>query len=143
MFSDLPTLRTTLRKQLAPLLPEEWKIIDHLSTSTEQLVTCVYFEFTEVANEMGGRTLVAGHIAANFDVVVVVPETAAPAAEDAADQVALEMVHALERSEDLFWGPTAQKLRLPSGELGWRIPVSLLVSTTPEPLPTTETTEEP
>lgn len=129
----LRTVREHLKATIKPALPTRWRIFPSLTAPAKLTVPAVYFEFTDVSNEMGGKPLAAGNVAANFELAVIVPEGATPKAEDNADAAVLSLIQALDNSADLFWGPTATKLRLETGQLGWRVPVSVLTSTFPDP----------
>lgn len=131
--SNLATIRGHLRRTLEPTLNKyECEIVDHITSPSASLVTRVYFVFTEIANEIAGTQLAAGMIAANFEVIIVTPQQNSDIAENRADNAVLGLVHALENSEDLFWGPSAVKLRLDTGEFAWSVPVSVLTSSLPD-----------
>ncbi|MGN7968031.1 hypothetical protein [Microbacterium sp. 22296] len=135
MSSDnfLRTVRAHLKDAIKPNLPTRWRIFPTLTAPTKLAVPAVYFEFIEISNEMAGKALAVGNVAANFELAVIIPETATAKAEDNADAAVLDLIRALDNSDSLFWGPSATKVRLDSGQLGWRIPVSVLTSTHPEP----------
>jgi len=133
--NTLATIRKYLRDEIKPQLPTRWRIIPELSEAQNLVVPALYFEFTEVANEIGGTPLHAGAVAANFDLIVVTPQTDTTKAENAVDAAVVDLILALDSSEGLFWGPSARKERLATGQMGWRIPVSVLTFTTPAPDP--------
>lgn len=128
----LREVRLFLRDTMKPSLPTRWRIFPTLTAPEKLAVPAVYMEFTEVATEIAGKPLGAGNVAAVFELAVIVPESATPKAEDAADVAVLNLIRALDTTEGLFWGPTATKVRLESGQLGWRIPVTVLTSTVPD-----------
>lgn len=130
--NTLRTIRLHLRDTIKPKVPTRWKIFPTLTAPEKLAVPAVFFEFTEVANVMAGKPLAAGTVAANFELAIIVPEGATARAEDAADAAVLNLITTLDSSDSLFWGPSATKVRLETGQLGWRIPVSVLTSTVPE-----------
>lgn len=134
MSSDniLRTVREHLKGTIKPHLPTRWRIFPTLTAPSKLTVPAVYFEFTEVANEIGGRALAAGTVAASFELAVVIPDGLTARGEDNADAAVLDLIQALDQADDLFWGPSATKLRLETGQLGWRIPVSVLTSSHPD-----------
>jgi hypothetical protein len=128
----LKEVREHLKETIKPSLPTRWRIFPTLTAPAKLTNPAVYFEFTSVANEVGGKPIGAGYVAAEFELAVIIPETAGAKAEDNADAAVLSLIQALDNAEGLFWGPSATKLRLESGQLGWRIPVTVLTSTVPE-----------
>ena len=129
----LREVRAHLRDTIKPKVPARWRIFPTLEAPAKLSVPAVYFEFVEIANEIAGKPLAAGNVAAQIELAVIAPETATAKAEDAVDAAVLSLIQALDNSDSLFWGPSATKVRLESGQLGWRIPVSVLTSTHPEP----------
>jgi len=128
----LREVRQHLKDTIKPKLPTRWRVFPTLTAPAKLTVPAVYVEFTEVSNEVAGKPLAAGRVAASFELAVIIPETAGARAEDNADAAVLSLIQALDNSDQLFWGPSATKLRLESGQLGWRIPVTVLTSTVPD-----------
>lgn len=129
--NTLRTVREHLRSVIKPHLPARWRVFPTLTAPAKLAVPAIYFEFTEVANEVAGKGLAAGTLAANFELAVIIPETLGARAEDNADAAVLNLIRILDGADGLFWGPSATKLRLDSGQLGWRIPVTVLTSSDP------------
>lgn len=128
MFSDLGTLRATLRERLTPELPEDWEIIDHLESARQALVPVVYFEFTEFSSTAGGQPLTRENVAASVDIVVTTPRTDDDGnAETEVDQSVLDVVRVIVQADDMFFS-TARKVQLDAGPLAWRVSLTAITN---------------
>lgn len=131
MFSDLAGLRAALKARLTPQLPSDWQIVENLSSPRDALVPVVYFEFTSFDSTAGGQPLPREQVSATVDVVVTTTRTDDEGlAETEADALALRLVQAVVKSEDLFFS-TARKTRLESGPYGWRVTLTALTNIAP------------
>lgn len=131
MFSDLKTLREALSARLAPKLPEEWVIVDHLESVRQALVPVVYFEFMEFSSSAGGQQLSRDEVAASVDIIVTTPHTDDDGiAETDVDGNVLDIVRVVVTSEDLFFS-TARKVQLDNGPLAWRVSLTALTNIAP------------
>ncbi|GMM94756.1 hypothetical protein [Microbacterium sp. MTN4-26] len=131
--SPLATVRKTLRDTIKPLLPQRWRIVPSLEATKTLTVPAVYFVFGSVSPEADGQRLPPGHVFCDFDLVLVVPQKDTEKAEEAVDEALLDLILALEWLPDVAWN-TAEKIRLETGQIVWRVQVSVLAST-PQPTP--------
>ncbi|MDJ1115388.1 hypothetical protein [Microbacterium dauci] len=121
MFSDLAGLRADVKARLKPLLPGI-RIEDALTPAVDTVVPVLYFEFTEISSSVQGAALDRQTVAPQMDAVLA---SAGSGDEDGADAQILNLVHALQRSDDIFWD-TARKERLANGAIAWRVTLTLL-----------------
>jgi hypothetical protein len=130
----LSTVRKDLRDRLKPLVPARWKIIPNLAAAEKLAVPALYFEFTEITAEVGGSRLGSGHLFAAFDLSIITPQTDVVKAEEAVDAAVLDLILALDSDDQIHWD-TARKTRLEGGQLGWRVSLYVLTTTTPTTTP--------
>lgn len=132
--NTLATIRKYLRDEIKPQLPTRWRIVPELSEALNLVVPALYFEFTGFTREAGGAQLPPGHVFCDFTLTIVVPQTDTTKAENAVDAAVVDLILALDTHSTLAWD-TASKTRLTTGQMGWRISLSILATT---PTPTEE-----
>lgn len=147
MPSNLATVRKQLRDAIKPLVPTRWRIIPELSAAQKLTVPALYFEFTRITSEASGAQLPPGHVFADFDLTIAAPEADVTKAENRVDAAVLDLILALDEAEGVAWS-TAEKTRLETGQLAWRISLSVLTQslrpvTAPADTPIPEDTPTP
>jgi len=121
-------IRAWLAATMLPLLPEQWRIVDGLAEVKTLTVPAVYFEYSgiEKADEWP-----PGHVRAVIDMIVVDPHTDIVKAEDAVDELVVQLLVALDGHHQINWS-SARKQAIGDSFLGWRVSVSVLASTPKE-----------
>lgn len=128
MFSDIAGVRAALKERLAPALPEGWTIDEYLrQPPTEYRAPIVIFVFDTIESAPNGQQLGPGQVGAAVDILMGSPNTVEGPGEDDVDELALALVHVLDRQPDLAWS-TAEKQKLPAGQWAWRIHTIALTS---------------
>lgn len=121
-------VRSWLAAEIAPLLPDEWRIVPGISTVKTLLVPAVYFEFTELEKVTG---LPVGHARAVLDLIVVDPRTDLVAGEDQVDDHLVDLVLTLDGHEQINW-TGARKESIAEQFFGWRVALTVLTSISKE-----------
>lgn len=121
-------VRSWLAGEIAPLLPEDWRIVPGISSVKTLLVPAVYFEFTQLEKV---SELPTGHARAVFDLIVVDPRTDLTAAEDQVDDHLVDLVLALDGHQQINW-TGARKESIAEQFFGWRVALTVLTSISKE-----------
>lgn len=119
-----PWLATTMR----PLLPESWRLVDGLAEVKTLTVPAVYFEYTAIEK---ADDWPPGHVRAVVDLIIVDPHTDLVKAEDAVDELVVQLLVALDGHAQIDWS-SAKKQAIGDSFLGWRVSVSVIASTPKE-----------
>ena len=128
MFSDIAGVRAALKERLSPALPDGWTIDEYVRQApTEYRAPAVMFVFERIESAPDGQQLAPGQVGAAIDIMVGSPKTVEGPGEDDVDELALTLVHVLDRQPDLAWS-TAEKQRLSAGQWAWRISTIALTS---------------
>lgn len=115
-----------LEDALREALPTDWRIQDAEAKVTKSLGIVLFYEQGNLSNEVSGTQMPPGHVSVDFMLTLTAPENDPVKGTRAVTSALLELLPALDGLEDLFWGPTAEKIRLESGETAYRIPTTFL-----------------
>lgn len=121
-------LETALREAL----PTDWRIQDAEAKVTKSLGVVLFYEQGNVSNEVSGTRMSPAHVGVDFTLTLTAPQTDPVKGTREVTSALLELLPALDALEDLYWGPTAEKIRLESGETAYRIPITFLSRYAPE-----------
>ncbi len=125
-----------LTDSLRAVLPTGWKVVDAEAGASKSLGTVLYYEQMDVSNEMNSVPLGPGFVGVDFMLTLTAPQSDPEKGTRMVTAALLELLPALDSLEDLYWGPTAEKARLETGETSYRIPVTFIstyLSLTPTP----------
>lgn len=125
--ATIQTARAFVADVLEGVIPAEWKMTPTLEAAKRLDVPGVYLEYTRIER---ADDLPPGHARVVIYASVIDPNTDTAQGENAVDDEVVELVTAIDAHPLISW-TEAEKLRLPTGELGWRITLNLIVSTTP------------
>lgn len=137
MFSDISALRAELKARIEPELPAGWVIKEYLTEAVESLTPAVYFEFARFDSKADGQPLGAGYANAEVDIWVTDPKTDEQRSEDAVDSHVVRIINIIDSHSDIYWD-SAEKQRLSTGPLAWRIKTSAITNITPNTDPAPE-----
>jgi hypothetical protein len=125
----LDTVRATLVAAIKPALPKGWKVVEHLKDpAAKQLTPIVYTEFTGISSEHNGQAVPPGIAFCDFDLSVTVASTDDRKGEDDVDAAVLDLILAVDAAPDMAW-ESAKKQRLDTGQLLWRLTLSVITHT--------------
>lgn len=135
MSSDISradALIQRLETALTAALPSNWRIQDAESAVSKALGVVVYYEQGGFSNEVSGTRMPDAWVGVHFTLTLTAPQTDPVKGTREVTSALLELLPALDDLDDLFWGPTAEKVRLESGETAYRIPTTFLSTYAPE-----------
>lgn len=121
-------IRAWLAGEIEPLLPAQWRLVAGISDVKTLVVPAVYFEYTAIEK---ADNWPPGHVRAVLDLVVVDPHTDLVLAEDAVDELVVQLLTALDLHDSINWS-SARKQAIGDSFFGWRVSVSVLASTPKE-----------
>lgn len=121
-------LTTTLKAAL----PKTWRIADAEASAANALGIVVYYEQGDLHTTVTNERLPAGFAGVDFSLTLTAPGDDPVKGTRTVTAALLDLLPALDRIEDLYWGPTAEKVRLETGETTYRIPTTLITNYTKE-----------
>lgn len=128
--SRLDTVRADLDATIKPSLPARWKTVPNLaSLPAKQLVPMLFTEFTGISNQHNGQTMPQGMLFCDFDLCIVIASTDDRKGENDVDAAVLALILAVDAAELVAWD-SAKKERLETGQLMWRLSLSVVTHAT-------------
>lgn len=121
-----------LEAVLKAAVPSTWSVRDAEAKVTKALGIVVFYEQGDISNEIAQKHLNPGYVGVDFTLTVTAPESEPVKGTRTATSALLTLLPALDAMPDLFWGPTATKIRLESGETAYRLPITFLSRTDSE-----------
>lgn len=121
-----------LTDALETALPKSWRIVDAEAGALVSLGIVVYYEQGDLHTQVQNERLAAGFAGVDFTLTLTAPEHEPVKGTRRVTAALLDFLPALDGIDDLFWGPTAEKVRLDTGETTYRIPVTLITHYTKE-----------
>lgn len=121
-----------LTDALTAVLPAEWRVQDAEAKVTKSLGVVLFYEQGNVSNEVSSVKMPAGYVGVDFMLTLAAPQVDPVKGTREVTSALLELLPALDSLADLYWGPTAEKIRLESGETAYRIPTTFLSTYAPE-----------
>lgn len=121
-----------LTDALKAALPNKWRIQDAEAGAFQSLGVVVYYEQGDLHTTVTNERLPAGFAGVDFMLTLTAPESDPTKGTRTVTAALLDLLPALDGIEDLYWGPTAEKVRLETGETTYRIPSTLITHYTKE-----------
>lgn len=127
--STLATVRAKLNAALASWLPDGWRQVPHIEKLPAAFrAPILATEFTGI-NVADGTRLPMGWAFCDFDLLIVIPSTDDAKGEDEVDAAVLELIVAIDQLDGSVVWDQAKKERLDTGQLYWRVSLSVITST--------------
>lgn len=143
MSSELTSVSADLKAYLKAVCPPAWRVVNAETLGTAKTSGIVLsYEQLDVSQESLGQELPPGYFWVTFQLVLSTPETDAVKALSRLMGELSALLHVLDSSEDLRWGPDATRTRLTTGETAFIIPIAFLANN-PQPTPDPEPAIEP
>ena len=121
-------VRAIVTKALKPLLPKKWVVKDHNDLPDEIIAPTVVLSFQSYS-----RTSVSPRAArtATFILTILTPKTIPGEADDALDEIVIDLLNAIDKKADigLLW--TTAERGVASGRPGFDITLSLAFTLDP------------
>ncbi len=133
------SVRATVRAELKSMLPEGWDIKPGLSMPTTLSQPTMYLEYGRIEPLPEAPI---GHVRCTFELTLTASLSDLTKGEDWADDAVIDLVLALDAHPTIAWAP-AEKVVVKETYLAWKIPVSVIASTTPTPTPTPDPEPDP
>lgn len=142
----LDRLTAELVDSLATTLPASWSIRDAEAKPERALRTVLYYELGDLVTEHAGTPFPKGILGATVTLTLTAPEAEPVKGTARVQEEVLRLVPVLDGIRTLHWD-RAEKIRLQTGETGYRLEVIHLTRytptrTTPAPATTPDNIEE-